>query len=130
MREEELRPLAAALGLGVAAFGGVSVLVPEVFARVFGLSVADLTAVSMIQSLGARDAVMGVCLWSAAAHDGNYVPWLLARAAVDALDTVTVGTAIIRGARSPRFVALGALALSAAASGAALYTSARLARRS
>jgi hypothetical protein len=130
VREQDLRPLAAALGAGVAVFGGVSALAPGPFARLFGLSAPDLTTISMIQSIGARDVVMGIGLWSAAVHGGNFLPWLLARALVDAGDTVSVGTAIARGERTPRFLALGVLALFAAVTEAALYTSLRLARRS
>ena len=41
----------------------------------------------MMRSLGVRDVVMGIGLWSAAAHGGKYLPWLLARILVDGGDT-------------------------------------------
>ena len=37
---------------------------------------------------GARDIAVGMGLWSAAAHGGNYAPWLLARAICDGGDTL------------------------------------------
>jgi hypothetical protein len=83
----------------------------------------------MIQSLGVRDAVVGSGLWWAATHGGNYVPWLLARALIDSGDALAVGLAVARGARHPRFVALGALALAAALTETTLYASSRRAWR-
>jgi hypothetical protein len=128
MREQGIRQLVAVIGLGTIAFGAVPVVAPRWFSRLFGFPLPDVTTTSVIQSLGVRDAVMGVGLWSAAAHGGNFLPWLLARALTDTGDGLAVGVAVARGARHPRFIALGALALSAAVTEAALYAGMRVAR--
>jgi hypothetical protein len=128
MREEDVRPLVAGIGLVTIVFGALPVVAPRQFARLFGFPPPDLTTASMIRSLGARDAVMGMGMWSAAAHGGKYLPWLLARALTDAGDALAVGAAVARGARQPRFVALGALALGAALTEAGLYAGLRVAR--
>jgi hypothetical protein len=128
MREQGVRQLVAAIGLGTVVFGAVPVVAPRSFSRLFGFPLPDVTTTSMMQSLGVRDAVMGMGLWSAAAHGGNFLPWLLARALTDAGDALAVGAAVARGARHPRFIALGALALSAAVTEAVLYAGLRRAR--
>jgi Domain of unknown function (DUF4267) len=128
MSEQRARQLVAAIGLGAMTFGMVPMVAPRQFARLFGFPAPDLTTTSMMRSLGARDVVMGIGLWSAAIHGGNFVPWLLARALTDASDAAAVGAAVARGARSPRFVALGTLALGAAATEAVLYASVRVMR--
>src|SRR5215467_10072149 len=121
MHEQYLRRAAAGLGLATLAFGVTPVLAPSQFARLFGFTAPDLATAAMMRSLGLRDAVMGMGLWSAAAHGGTYAPWLLARALTDGGDTLAVGLAAGRGWRNRRFLALGALALGATALDAALY---------
>ena len=125
MNETQLRRVAAALGLATLAFGVTPILAPDRFARLFGFATPDLATASMMRSLGLRDAVMGLGLWSAAAHGGKYAPWLLARTLTDVGDTLAVGIAAGRGWRNARFLGLGALALGAAAFDAALYAAAR-----
>lgn len=121
MDERRLRRLAAVLGLGSLAFGVAPALAPDWFARRFGLPAGDPTVGTMVRSIGVRDAVIGLGLWSAATHGGRYRPWLLARLVSDLGDTVGVALAVRSGARDRRFLALGALALGAAATGLALY---------
>jgi hypothetical protein len=123
--ERQLRRLAAGLGLATLAFGIPPVVAPRQFARLFGFSSPDAATASMIRSIGVRDAVIGMGLWSAAAHGGNFAPWLLARTLIDGGDTLSVGWAAIRGWRNWRFLGLGALALGATAVDAALYTMAK-----
>jgi hypothetical protein len=121
VEENTLRPLAAALGLGTLAFGILPMLAPRRFARLFGIAAPDLAVTSMMRSLGVRDGVMGIGLWSAATHGGQYAPWLLARLLIDAGDTAAVALAVAAGVRHPRFLALGGLALGATAVDAVLY---------
>jgi hypothetical protein len=103
------------------AFGALPTLAPRSFARLFGFRAPDAQAASMMRSLGVRDVVMGIGMWSAATHGGNYAPWLLARALTDGGDVLSVGLAISQGHRHPRFIGLGALAFSAALTDTALY---------
>ena len=128
MRERQVRRLAAGLGLVTLVFGATPLLAPRLFSRLSGFAEPDTAASSMVRSLGVRDTVMGLGLWSAAAHGGPYAPWLLARLLTDSGDTLAVGLAAARGWRNPRFLALGGLALGAAAVDAGLYLAARRGR--
>ena len=125
MPDTQLRRLAATLGLATAAFGVTPLVAPAIFARLFGFPKPETSTAAMMRSLGVRDVVMGMGLWSAAAHGGKYAPWLLARALTDAGDTLAVGVAASAGWRNGRFLALGGLALSAAALDALLYRATR-----
>ncbi len=124
MGDQQVRRLAAGLGLVTLAFGATPLLAPRLFSRLSGFSEPDAAAGSMVRSLGVRDTVMGLGLWSAA-HGGAYAPWLLARLLTDGGDTLAVGLAAARGWRNPRFLALGGLALGATAVDAGLYALAR-----
>jgi Domain of unknown function (DUF4267) len=123
-----IRTFAAALGLGTALFGVAPILAPRLFARLFGFAAPDPATASMMRSLGLRDAVMGLGLWSSAARGGEFAPWLLARALTDGGDSIAVALAVGAGHRNPRFLALGLLALAAALGDAALYAAARRSR--
>ncbi|HEX9036239.1 MAG TPA: DUF4267 domain-containing protein [Ktedonobacterales bacterium] len=125
LSDRQARRLAAAIGVSMIAFGAAPAAAPGVFARIFGFAEPDAQVASMMRSLGARDIVMGVGLWSAASHGGKFLPWTLARILVDGSDTLAVGLAIAQGKRDPRFIALGALALGATLSEMALYLVAR-----
>ena len=125
MDDRTLRPIAAALGVATMLFGVVPLLAPRPFARLFSFPPPDPAGASMMRSLGVRDVVFGIGLWSAATHGGRYAPWLLLRLLTDAGDTVSVGIAAARGARQPRFLGLGALAFGAAVAETALYLAAR-----
>jgi hypothetical protein len=125
LTEKQARGIAAVVGLSLVAFGALPTIAPKPFARLFGLTTPDPATASMMRSLGIRDAVMGIGLWSAASHGGKYLPWLLSRTLVDGGDTLAVGLAIAQGKRDPRFIGLGALALGATVVEAALYTVAR-----
>lgn len=125
VNDQQLRRVAAVLGLATLAFGVMPMFAPKRFARLFGFATPDPATASMMRSLGLRDAVMGLGLWSAAAHGGKYAPWLLARTLTDAGDTLAVGLAVGQGQRNTRFVGLGALALGAAAFDGALYAASR-----
>ena len=128
LSDTQLRRLAGALGLATVAFGATPLAAPAVFARLFGFPKSDASTVAMMRSLGVRDVVMGMGLWSAAAHGGNYAPWLLARLLTDGGDTLAVSIGAGTGHRNGRFLALGALALGAAAGDALLWAAARRAR--
>jgi hypothetical protein len=128
MHEQYLRRATAALGLATLAFGITPLLAPGQFARLFGFTAPDQATAAMMRSLGLRDAVMGLGLWSAAAHGGKYAPWLLARALTDGGDTLAVGLAVGEGWRNRRFLSLGALALGATALDAVLYWAVKRAR--
>lgn len=123
--EPEVRWLAAGMGLMIAAFGAAPLLAPRGFGRLFGLKPSGPAEVSVVRSVGGRDVVMGLGLWSAAAHGGHYAPWLLGRLLTDGCDAVATGFAAAQGARSSRFLALGGLALAATLADAALYWLAR-----
>jgi hypothetical protein len=117
------RLLSLALGAGAVAFGIPALLAPAWFARLFGIAAADNpTVATAIRSVGIRDVVIGAGLFGAArARDRSGMQqWLLARTASDAGDAVAVGLAVAAGARNPRFLGLGALAVSAAAFGGVL----------
>lgn len=96
MDEQHLRVLAAGLGIGTALFATAALVAPRRFARFFGFSAPDPCAVSMLYSIGARDVALGMGLWSAATHGGNYALWLLARLLVDSGDAAG---ASVRAAR-------------------------------
>lgn len=123
--EPEVRRLAAGMGVAIVAFGAAPLLAPRSFARLFGLTPSEPAETSVVRSVGLRDVVMGLGLWSAAAHGGRYAPWLLGRLLTDGGDGAAVGIAVAQGARRPRFVALGGLALAATLADAALYWLAR-----
>lgn len=123
--EAEVRQLAAGMGLMVAVFGAAPLLAPRGFGRLFGIKSSGPAEVSVVRSVGGRDVVMGLGLWSAAAHGGRYAPWLLGRLLTDGGDAVATGIAAAQGARGLRFLALGGLALAATAADAALYWLAR-----
>ena len=124
--EGRLRQLSALLGLGAAWFGAPAIVAPAFFGRLFGMDVAGQPAVqTALRSVGVRDVAMGIGLWSAAVHGGNFAPWLLARALSDTGDTLATLIAIRQGARSPGFIALTLLALAASATGWSLWLAAR-----
>jgi hypothetical protein len=123
-----VRELAAVLGIGTVLFGVAPIVAPWQFARLFGFPAPDLATASMVRSLGVRDAVMGMGIWSAAAHGGNFAPWLLARTLTDGGDTLAVALAVVRGERNPRFILLGTIALGATLFDVALYAVARRAK--
>jgi len=123
--ERRVRLVAAGLGFSTALFGAASLVAPRRFARLFGISVPDPSAISMLYSIGTRDVALGMGLWAAARHGDAYVPWLLARLLVDGGDAAGIGVAVACGWRTPRFLALGGLALGAAVCDAALWTAAR-----
>ena len=125
LSDEQARRLTAGLGLALLAFGALPAVAPKPFAWLFGLDLPTPATASMIRSIGVRDAVMGVGLWSAATHGGNYAPWLLARILSDGGDTVAVGIAAAQGQRQPRFLGLGALAFAATLADSALWLLAR-----
>ena len=125
LTEKQARGIASAVGLSLVAFGALPTIAPRPFARLFGFAEPDAAVAAMMRSLGVRDTVMGIGLWSAASHGGKYLPWLLSRILTDGGDTLAVGLAVAQGKRDPRFVALGALALGAAITEAALYAVAR-----
>jgi hypothetical protein len=125
LTERRGRALAGDIGIGVAAFGLLPAVAPAIFARLFGLGKPNDVMSAVMRSLGVRDMVMGIGLWSAAAHGGRYLPHLLSRALVDGGDTLAIGLAVAQGKRTPGFVALGALAAGAAAADIALYIALR-----
>ncbi|HEX2036029.1 MAG TPA: hypothetical protein VHS99_17755 [Chloroflexota bacterium] len=123
--EVRLRRLVAGLGAGSVVFGVAPALAPRFFARLFGLDAVTPAAAVAVRSVGVRDAVLGLGLWAVAVQGGYYLPWLLARLVCDAGDTLAVALAVRAGARQPRFLALGGLALGAATTGAYLFRAAR-----
>lgn len=125
LTDEQVRRMAAGLGLSLALFGAVSAIAPQPFAWLFGMRQPDPEMTSMYRSIGVRDVAMGMGVWSAAVHGGNYAPWLLARIIADGGDSVGVGIAVAQGQRHPRFIGLGGLALAAAAADTVLWLLAR-----
>lgn len=125
LTDRQARRLAAGLGLGVAAFGLLPAVAPDIFARAFGLEKPDAMLATLTRMLGVRDMVMGIGLWSVASHGGRYLPHLLSRALVDTGDTVATAVGIAQGKRDPGFIALGVIAGGVAAADVALYVAAR-----
>ena len=122
----QVRFLASQLGLGAAAFGVLPLIAPRTFARLFGIETAShSTADAAIRSVAVRDLLLGMGLWSAATHGGNYVPWLMARALADGGDAAATLLAIAQGGTNARFKMLFALASGATATGAVLWAAAR-----
>ena len=128
LTEQRIRLCAAGLGLGLLVFGAIPVIAPKPFASVFGFDEPTAETAAMSRSVGARDVAMGAGLWSAAAHGGNYAPWLLARMLSDGGDVLAIGIAAAQGKRNPRFLSLGGLALVATLADAALWALTRQAR--
>jgi hypothetical protein len=122
---DHLRPVATAIGLASVAIGAAPILAPGLCARAFGFPTPTPAVASVMRSLGARDLVLGMGLWSAATHGGKYAPWLLARTLSDAGDVLSIGLAAGAGLRNPRVLALGALALGATATEAVLFRAAK-----
>jgi hypothetical protein len=123
-----VRRAAATLGGGALVFGVLPAVWPTRFGRWCGFAFADEpTVAAAIRSVGVRDAVLGLALMLAARakHDSSWRAWLLARAACDTGDTVGIALAVRAGARDPRFLGLGGLALAAAVYGWGLVVRAR-----
>lgn len=121
------RLLATGLGIGSVVFGALPAAFPARFVWLFGIASAEHpTVATAIRSVGVRDVIIGVGLqWAARdRNDKTLRRWLLARAAADAGDAVAVSLAVAAGARSPRFLALGGLALGATLIGFSLFRAA------
>lgn len=130
-RMSTVRPLAASVGLGAALFGLPAVVLPEWFARQFGIAGAGQHSVATaIRSVGIRDIVIGLALARAATRqdDSSLRDWLLARVVCDTGDAIAVGIALAYGERNPRFVGLGAIAVGASVFGAVLLRGSRAVR--
>jgi hypothetical protein len=114
--------LVAFMGGGTLLFGIAPCLAPRWFGRLFDIPVSgDPRLLVMVRSVGARDAAIGLGLLLTAARHGDYAPWLLARVAADGGDSLAVALAVGAGARQPRFLGLGLLALGATVTGLILH---------
>jgi hypothetical protein len=108
----------AVMGCGTLLFGVAPCLAPRWFGWLFDIPVdTDPRLLVMVRSVGFRDAAIGLGLLVAALRHRDYSPWLLARVAANGGDSVAVALAVAAGARQPRFVGLGLLALGATATG-------------
>jgi hypothetical protein len=124
--EDRVRSLATLLGIGGIAFGALPAISPQAFGRVFGSRVGDdPSTAAAYRSVGVRDAVVGVGLWSAAYHGGHYAPWLLARMLIDAGASAGGLLAIAQGARRPGFLGLVGLSMLTAAGTYGLWSAAK-----
>jgi hypothetical protein len=127
MLRGHLDQIVALMGGGTLVFGVVPSLAPRWFGRMFDIPVdTDPRLLVMVRSVGIRDAAIGIGLIVTGMQHRGYAPWLMARVAADAGDSLAVAVAIGAGARQPRFVALGLLALGATLTGLTLH---RLASR-
>lgn len=121
-RPETLRYLTIGLGLGTLAIGVPPLIAPRWFARLAGLPLADSPAGEVvIRSVSIRDAVSGIGILSATLHGGRVAPWLLARTLADGTDALAIALAVRRGARDPRLIGLGVVALGATILDVILY---------
>jgi hypothetical protein len=112
----------ALMGGGTLLFGVAPCLAPGWFARLFDIPVAaDPRLLVMVRSVGIRDAAIGLGLLLNAVNHQDYAAWLAARVAADAGDSLAVALAIGGGARQPRFLGLGLLALGATLTGLTLH---------
>jgi hypothetical protein len=125
--ERGVRRATSALGVATFLFGLAPAVAPGYFARLVGMAAAESSpaTLSVIRSVGIRDAVMGIGLLSAAMHGGRLGPWLMARTLMDAGDTLSVSLAFARGGGSGRLAALGGLAFAATIVDHALWHAAR-----
>ena len=108
--------MTAGLGIGTVIFGIVPLLAPRLSGRLLGINASDdPTVATAIRSVGARDLVIGLGILGALQRRNSQAveDWLLARVMSDASDTLGVSIAVLQGARAPRFLALGGLALGA-----------------
>lgn len=122
MSRARLDQLVAVMGGATLLFGAAPCLAPRWFGRLFDIPVdSDPRLLVMVRSVGVRDAAIGLGLLIAALRHADYSPWLLARVAADGGDSVAVALAIAAGARQPRFLGLGLLALGATATGLILH---------
>ena len=129
MDDAALRRRARLLGLAAIGFGLPMALTPRFAGRLFGVTpAADPTVTIIVRATGARELILGVGLWSAATHGGNYLPWLLARWLSDAGDATAVLLALRAGARGRRWPPLALLAGSASVYGFRLWRRARSAK--
>lgn len=127
---ERLRQLTLSLGIGTLVVGIVPWIAPRWFARTFGISADASPAIDVaIRSVSARDAINGIGILSATIHGGRVAPWILARALSDGTDTLAIGFAWKAGARDPRLLALGAIALGATAFDVVLYVAHKVSKR-
>jgi len=113
--------LSGALGLGAVLFGVLPALMPRFFGRLFGIAATDNSSVATaIRSVGIRDVILGVGILQALrSRDRRSLHhWLLARTAADVGDCLSVTLGVAGGTRDRGFLALGALAMSAAGLGA------------
>jgi hypothetical protein len=118
----QLRGSTLFVAVGTILFGLLPVFLPRTFAELFGVPVAEgADSVVPIRSVGARDVVSGIGIFSAVTHGGRVAPWLLGRLLSDATDVAWVVLAFARGARSWRLAGLGFLALGATAMDYLLY---------
>ena len=124
--EDRVRSLATLLGIGSILFGSLPVISPHAFGRIFGSQVgSDPSTAAAYRSLGVREVVMGVGLWSAAYHGGHYAPWLLARMLIDVGASGAGLLAMRQGSRRPGFVALVGLSIGTALGSYMLWKDAR-----
>ena len=124
--EDRVRSLSTLLGIGGIVFGALPVISPHAFGRLFGSRVgSDPSTAAAYRSVGVRDVVVGVGLWSAAYHGGHYAPWLLARMLIDAGASASGLLAIVQGARRPGFLTLVGLSIGTALGGYWLWNDAR-----
>lgn len=119
---KQLRDSTMLLAISTIGFSLLPVVMPRTFASVFGLPApGGHDGVVPIQSVGARDVVSGIGMISATMHGGRVAPWLLGRLLSDVTDVLWIVLAFLRGTRSPRLAALGAMALGAAVADFVLY---------
>lgn len=110
------------LGYGTVLFGLAPLIAPRLFGKAAGLPMADSPAADVvIRSVSARDAINGIGIISATIHGGRVAPWILARIVADGTDTLAIGLAWKNGARNPRLLGLGAIALGATILDVLLY---------
>lgn len=122
MTRDLLQKLTIGLSIGTTIFGVAPMFFPRKFAEIFGLPATDNPASDIaFSSVGARDAINGIGIFSATIHGGRVAPWLLARAVADGTDALAIGLAWRAGARNSRLLLLGALALGATVVDIVLY---------
>jgi hypothetical protein len=119
--QDLLRRLTLTLGVGTVVFGVAPFLFPRQFARLFGIDSAGPAGDFLVRAVGARDAISGIGILSAVMHGGRVGPWLLGRGLSDGTDILGVTIAWLSGARNPRLLMLGTLAVSATALDTLLY---------
>ena len=123
--DRSCRPAGVLIGAGRAGLGAAFLAFPDQSTKVLGLDAATAGRVTWLARMTAiRDAALGAGTVVSSARGRGAASWLLAGAACDAVDALTLATAV-RQRRLPALQAGAMLSLAAAASAAGVAVALR-----